>query len=398
MSLNALLTINPLYICNKMATVIPATLESPDKKGNGKGLAWNDQEQLALARAATIACQDPTVGAQMSMTQLGRKIRASFIKDEARPAQACTTTKDGGAFDQRRWDGRSAEACLKMWKRLRKACTKFKAIYTRIENLQLTGNPTEEELWRCASLEFSEGTQMLGHLYDCVRNPRYLIRKPFSFGHAYVFLDKCTKFISAGPMQVGTVEGSDGEDTPVKRPIGTKIAKLGRGEEGISGTCKPVKESVADLAQTMGLLQKTINKRQEAKEKAEARRLDFERQRFWYEQANAMFGPGSSASATEKERAVGLMRKRVLESLTAMDADQRKERESTESATVGDVEVDTAGELTVTESTPRTSSSVQLTEDKETQPPEVVVPETEEFTGPPYANTPFHACTEEYDD
>lgn len=130
-----------------MATLVDTSLESPYKKASGKGLVWNWPEQLALARSSTVACTDPAVGAQISMAQLGRKLRFSFIIDEDRPLRSCTTYKDCGYIDHRRWDGRSADACLNMWQRLRKECTKFKTILSRISSLQF-----KAALLRCASL------------------------------------------------------------------------------------------------------------------------------------------------------------------------------------------------------------------------------------------------------
>lgn len=112
----------------------------------------------------------------MSTAELGRRRRASFITDYLRPENACTTVKDGAQLDTRLWDGRSADACLKRWRKVRKECTKFKSCRDRIVRMELTGNPPEAEIDRCASLSYSEaGSSSKSSLYDCVRNPQYHI-------------------------------------------------------------------------------------------------------------------------------------------------------------------------------------------------------------------------------
>lgn len=93
-----------------MATVIDTPTENPEKQASGKELVWNDSEKFAFFRAAAIACQDPTVGAQMYMAQHGRKLGSAFVKDENRTKERCTTKKDGGDMDKRHWDGSLAEA------------------------------------------------------------------------------------------------------------------------------------------------------------------------------------------------------------------------------------------------------------------------------------------------
>lgn len=47
--------------------------------------------------------------------------------------------------------------------------------------LQLTGNPSDDSLFRCASFDFSEGLHTHGHILDFINNPYYCVRKPFRF-------------------------------------------------------------------------------------------------------------------------------------------------------------------------------------------------------------------------
>ena len=50
----------------------------------------------------------------MTKADMGRKMRAALIVSEMRPSEACTK-RDSSVLDVRRWDGRSADACLKTW-------------------------------------------------------------------------------------------------------------------------------------------------------------------------------------------------------------------------------------------------------------------------------------------
>lgn len=398
-----------------MATVIDAAadtdVEKRDKKG--KGLVWSEDELMAIARAASIACQDPAVGSQMNMAQLGRKIRTAFITDEDRPEKACSTSKDGGALDNRRWDGRSAEACLKMWQRLRRECTRFKGIHDRINGLQLTGNPSEAALLRCASLEFSEGRQVPGHLYDCINNREYFIRKPFMFVRPYLFLSSSTKLISGVALHAAENDGEENSSSPMKRPIGTKKAKA-EGQVKKTTARRSMPESVDMMANAMTEMQKTAREKQEFKQKMEMRKLDFEQQRFWYERADALFGASSSAPEEQRQEAARLMRKRVLSSL-ALLGDGCADGGSAEVTESIGGSAPVAAAVTERAEAGNTSESLHarvLTEDMDTQaPPSILLQNTHSTLsameegqqkglggGRAYADTPFMVATDEVEE
>lgn len=134
-----------------MATVVE-DCEASQKTSAGRGLSWNNDELFALARGAAVASQDPAIGAGMSNAQFGRKIRVQFTKDSRRPAAACSEKDGGGNPDNRRWDARSADACIKKWIIVRRECSKFKAVRDRLMVMELTGNPNDDDLDRCAHL------------------------------------------------------------------------------------------------------------------------------------------------------------------------------------------------------------------------------------------------------
>lgn len=75
-----------------------------------------------------------------------------------------------------------------------KECTKLSEIRNLILGLQLTVNPFEEDVLRCAKLEFSEGHKKTGYIYYCVNNPQYLVRKPLEIMKPLLFPYQKTKF------------------------------------------------------------------------------------------------------------------------------------------------------------------------------------------------------------
>lgn len=47
-----------------------------DKKGAGKGLTWNEEMNMVLARAAVQVCTEPTVGVGKTSSDMGWRIKA----------------------------------------------------------------------------------------------------------------------------------------------------------------------------------------------------------------------------------------------------------------------------------------------------------------------------------
>lgn len=87
---------------------------------------------MEIARAGYIACEDPTVGSQMNMSLMGRKLLTAFTKDGNIPSIACSTLTVDGELETLIWDGRSAEAFLKMSQRLWLELTDLKGVPKRI--------------------------------------------------------------------------------------------------------------------------------------------------------------------------------------------------------------------------------------------------------------------------
>lgn len=272
---------------------------------------------LSLARAAASASLDPAIGSQMSEVMFGRKIRAKFITSDVKPKKACTTT-DVLALDGRRWEGRSAEACGKMWVRMRRECTRFNGCFRRIETLEMTGNPTVHDLERCALFEYNSGEQKQGHLYDCINNESYPVGKPFVFMSAFRYLSANTQLVSGD----AELEAKTENRSIPPRPMGNKKAKL-EAAKVARGEAK--QDPVEAVAASMVRMEKTMAKKNDMRHAVEMKKIDLEHQKLLWDQAMVLFGPGSTASVDERGRVQDLMRKRVMADLernAAGDADK----------------------------------------------------------------------------
>ena len=86
----------------------------------------------------------------MKTADLARAVPKDFLEDNTRPDYAFTGGRRGEVLDERRWDGRSVNSCLKQWNKMRNDCSAFHSSIKRIETVDLTGSPTELDIERCA--------------------------------------------------------------------------------------------------------------------------------------------------------------------------------------------------------------------------------------------------------
>lgn len=299
-------------ITDKDASI--ADMDDGKKKTVGKSLSWLDDELLALSKSAAVVLVDPTVGSQMSKAEMGRRLRTQFIKSALRPSKACTD-KNGGELDTRRWDGRSADACRKMWEKVRKDCQKYYGAQKKVYAAKLTGNPSPEQLDRCVQLVYLKGSEAMSHLYDCVRNPKYFMGTPFQMHSACDFLSGNTRLLDA-ENDNGMMRAADGTDVRRDRPDGLKKARKEKEEKKESKAT--VHGELSNVAGSINQLQNAMREKNEMRAAIERKRLDMERERFIWDKAEKMFGTGSCAPVEEREMAERLMRKRVLASLQEM--------------------------------------------------------------------------------
>jgi hypothetical protein len=121
--------------------------------------------------------------------------------------------------------------------------------------MSLTGNPTSDEIKRCATNFYNNGSAMASHIYDIINNSEYRIGSPLPFIECYEWLSNNSSVQDCGPSAItednapvfqdieeaftdvevaddvaGEVEIESGTCTRGKRmrPLGTKAAKKGR--------------------------------------------------------------------------------------------------------------------------------------------------------------------------
>lgn len=178
--------------------------------------------------------------------------------------------------------------------------------------MKLTGNPDEDALERCAKSVYSEGGTATSHLYDVIRNPNYLIRKPFGFIDAFRFLNRKKTLLRAADV----IDALKEEEKKV-RPIGIKTAKRQKAEEnarkqlGIGG----LQQSASEMASSVKRIEEAMLASQTAKNKLAEMKVSLEKRRLDWEMSHELYGPGSDATQEERAQFSRLMRKLLLHSL-----------------------------------------------------------------------------------
>jgi hypothetical protein len=133
----------------------------------------------------------------MRQAQYARRIRAEFIRDPLRQAEACTLDGTGAALDRRHWDGRTGVSCGKQWTKIKAACVKFQAYGEGIRLMELAGAPTMEDIVRCAFALYKLGAGVTSRLYDVIRAKSYPVGKEFPY-MSYGFLSRMTALLECG--------------------------------------------------------------------------------------------------------------------------------------------------------------------------------------------------------
>jgi hypothetical protein len=115
-------------------------------RGTGRGLGWSDEELTALVVQGYGIGSGPIVGAGQTADKYADRIRAAFLAKL--PPGACSATGTKCELNNRRWTGRQAAACLRKYKEVVRVCTRVYELRKRINGLQLTGGPSEDDLDR----------------------------------------------------------------------------------------------------------------------------------------------------------------------------------------------------------------------------------------------------------
>jgi hypothetical protein len=146
-------------------------------------------ENLALCYAEAVVGGNPELGAAMKQSVYYRRMRATFLDSPNRPSRTAYEST-GCDLDSRRWGGRSAESCGKQWAKIKTSCVKFHSCIERLKGMDLTGSPTGDDIKRCATNLYNNGSAMASHVYDIINNSEYRIGSPFPFFECYEWLSK----------------------------------------------------------------------------------------------------------------------------------------------------------------------------------------------------------------
>jgi hypothetical protein len=214
----------------------------------GRGLGWSDDELTALmVQGYDVSC-DPVVGAGQKADKFADRIRTSFL--QKMPPDACSATGTKCALDNRRWRGRQVGACFRKYKEVIRVCTRMRELQKRVQGLQFTGAPSEEDLDRVALALFNNVVTISDRelMYTIVSNPGYNVGR-FEYAKQFKFLLQQTTLLEAGISssvcspneETDAFEATEkdvcddvGPRMSAERPIGNKAAKrLKRAHESL---------------------------------------------------------------------------------------------------------------------------------------------------------------------
>jgi len=125
--------------------------------------------------------------------------------------QALQTAKDRTTLEG--GNGRFFVACGRQAEKIRRESTKFKEQFDRVTNMKLTGNPTNSDILRCASLLYSDGSQSMSHVVCAAPTTTSLNRLN---GWMLQFIANNTTNLAASGCE------SESRKSP-ERPMGTKL-------------------------------------------------------------------------------------------------------------------------------------------------------------------------------
>jgi hypothetical protein len=145
------------------------------RRSAGRAPAWQVEEDIAIVAAVTNLPGASVDGANMKAEDWALKVRTEFIR------KAPVLPKE------RTWSERPAAACTKRWALIYRSCLKLESCMETVRAMELTGTPTDEELWRLG-VGIYNGTVKPSHAYDVIRNPAYVVGDEFPFRDCHAWL------------------------------------------------------------------------------------------------------------------------------------------------------------------------------------------------------------------
>jgi hypothetical protein len=68
--------------------------------------------------------------------------------------------------------------------------------------MDLTGSPTGDDIKRCATNLYNNGSAMASHVYDIINNSEYRIGSPFPFFECYEWLSNNSCVLDSLPLAI----------------------------------------------------------------------------------------------------------------------------------------------------------------------------------------------------
>lgn len=116
----------------------PPPLVNNNKITMGRGPKWTIEEYQVLAKAYREVGGDPIRGASQKQDDFYRRLRKAFRK-------RCPRTAGEDSHDGH-WRGRSQKACKDAWERIRHDIGKFLVSLGKVNAMDPTGNPSEDNM------------------------------------------------------------------------------------------------------------------------------------------------------------------------------------------------------------------------------------------------------------
>lgn len=178
----------------------------------GRGSAWTGDEEAAACRAALRVSECSVVGANQRKEQCETRIHREVLQ---------LTPVGIGKTDVARWHGRTPRAICRQWKTVRANCIKMHSKLEVVRTAELSGDPTEDDLWRVAVLLFN-GRGGLSEACAVINNKSYKLGPDFPHEAAFKCLDS-TEVLTEGVL--GSSPGKKKSD--------------GKGDSGSEGSTDP---------------------------------------------------------------------------------------------------------------------------------------------------------------
>lgn len=194
------------------------------KKTKGKFPRWKDADTLGSVMA-TVNLPDAEInGSKQRKSVWHEQLRAEFTRLLPFLTAKHTELEDRQLIDL--WNSRSGRSIAEQAQKGIALCRKLKGHLRVVEKHRITGNPSDADRMRCAVGLFN-GVIKVSHLYDVIRNDKYVVGKPFPYPATFEWLNQSTNELDPVEMDSNlTIEGTaendcDGIDsnTKVEGPV-----------------------------------------------------------------------------------------------------------------------------------------------------------------------------------